>query len=493
MNSIGMYKKELMLIIALLVLSASAVSQTFGDSTVSSYRSICQSTWRRYDTINEEFSIVRSNRSNYVAYVRKKESLIYESSSQMLHTFIVRNETLERTFTTTFNCLPGFEFVEISDMRLFEDTCYFCGTYSPPKQSENSKRGFVGHFVTTEILNGDGTVYYQIVDTVKCLTRLAISKSFQSPLVISAIGQLYKTNAPCIIELHNGVNAWKIVLDTIFENYGMVFSDIMTVRDSLTLLAQFECSNDNLVGSEDYDFRHQIFLLDRFGLSGCSLSYNPSWIHYMAHYLIPANDDYKFHHDKAPMRLFHINDHQNEFGVAFGVEENNELYGGVRLFRFPNGWNFSRNIYYRTGRHAEIKDIGNLYMFDTIYMLTQDDLYPKGRVSLLSMTSPYSTVRLLANSENTYNSLIQKFVGRHIDISGHGPSVRFHLFDQDVSAIIMPSCFDVVSQQYEVMANWKSTQLGVHWEFATKENFYWEKADITYIQPSPTVICSECN
>lgn len=492
-------EKKMMLIIAVVFLHFSALAQAVGDSAGSYYRSTYQSLWTKYNNINEEFSIVRSNSSNHVVYLGEVEHFPNELHIAAPHTFIIKDyaTSAEVAFTTTFGCNSGLENpcsdVIISDMRLYDDTCYFCGTCMGEKNSETSRRGFVGRFVPREIIDGTGKVYYHISDSAKQLTRLAISKH-NSTLVISAIGNVIGTAAPCILELTYDSNTWKEVLDTIHENYGMIFSDIMTIRDSLTLLAQFECSNDNLVGSQDYDFRHQIFLLDRFGLSGCHASYNPSWIHYMAHYLIPADEDYNFHHNKAPMRLFHINDRMNEFGVAFGVEEWDEEHGGIRLFQFPHGWNFSNSIYYRTGRNAVIKDIGNMYGTDSIYVLSKDNSYPNGFITKIRMDNASPSITWLTNNTYTFNSLTQKFAGGHIDISGHGVGFVFHLFDQYIPSLSMQSCFDKATRQKEELRTWRSTQLVVHWEFhKMKKEAVWIEAPTTDIQISPTTVCSKCN
>ena len=62
--------------------------------------------------------------------------------------------------------------------------------------------------------------------------------------------------------------------EDIYTADNIVFSDIMTMRDSLTLLAQYACINNNPPFSNDYDYSHQIFLLDRFSLRGCHATHS---------------------------------------------------------------------------------------------------------------------------------------------------------------------------------------------------------------------------
>ena len=429
---------------------------------------------------------------NHVVYVREKES----QTGEVRHTFIVKRYGQSQTvaFYTYFVILKNPSVV-ISDMRLFEDTCYFCGKLDyTPTGSGPGTRGFVGRFLPKEIVGDSGAVEYYIVDTTIQLTRLAISKENGYPLLISAIGEAYPSGRACIVELKNrGSSGWGIVLDTINNDEMLVFSDIMTIRDSLRLLVQYDCVNDNPPCSSDYDYSHQIFLLDKFKHGGCHATYySLGTLCYMARYYLDM-DGYNFHHDRAPMRLFHINDLNKEFGVAFGVEEEEGLHGGIRLFKFHHEWEYNSSLYYRTGIHTEIKDVGNQYKSDTLYVLSKSSSNPKGMITLPSMGIGPTPVVMLSHFNHTFNSLTQKFTGNHIDISCHDNSYGLHLFDQYIYNFSFPSCFHSVLGPNVLLPGKEASSQYLVWRFTEEKPFEWETAKINKIQIETNTICEECN
>ena len=463
-----------------------------GDSTDRDFRLSCPSTWTRYNSLTAENSIVRSNNMNHVAYMQEKETSI----GNIRHTFIVRRygQTYEMAFSTNLS-QDKIHKVIVTDMRLFEDTCYFCGRVKcQPTGSGPDTRGFVGRFVTTGMKDSSWALEYYVVDSTSRLDRLAISRANGYPLLISAIGERYFTGKPCIVELeNNGSSVWKIAHDTITNADNLDFSDIMTIRDSITLLAQYACVNDNPPFSNEYDYNHQMFLLDRFSLRGCRATYI-SWPCHMALYYLGIVDGRYFHHDRTPMRLFHINDHNNEFGVAFGVEEENDIHGGVRLFTFHHAWRYDRSIYFRAGINPEIVEIGNMYKSDTLYALSKDDVHPDGVINILSMSASNYIYKLRSYQYPfTYNSLTQKFAGSHISISGDDNTLKFQLFDQHVYNPSWPTCFQRNVNEYETFSAGLAEGQYMGWWFSDKKDFKWEKAIVDYIQVEPTVICEECN
>lgn len=297
----------------------------------------CQSTWTSYNYLKESSSLVRSNDRNYVVHTQHKNN----STGMLEHTFIVKTSPYgaETAFSTYFNAVDSTTYhVNITDMRLFEDTCYFCGTIVYTYVDWTGAyvtNGFVGRFVPQKMQNGTDSMTYHIVKEASDLSRLAISKASGYNVLISALGHTTKSGNACIVELTPDVTPvdWKLHLDTLEALEDVEFTDIMTVYDSLTLLSQFKCANNYPYGYSYYDNSHQVFLLDRFGANGCRASYSSYSIHYMAHYEMLIGENCSFHYNKAPMRLCHINDQYRQFGVSFGVEETNMSQGGYVCFR----------------------------------------------------------------------------------------------------------------------------------------------------------------
>ena len=476
----------------LLLFNPLAMAQGLGDSLVRIYQSPCQSEWVKYNNLTEKYSIVRSNSQNHVVNIQERDL----ENGQNRHTFIVRRNAMVpfAAFSTSFvqSIGPYIESsIEIYDMRLFDGSCYFCGEWESPFGPLSF--GFVGHFNINDMMSGEGFVYYQVFGEIDRLTRIAISKDNGSSLLISAIGKMNYSNKACILELEDTGSSWTKRIDTIKENYEIVFSDIMAFRDSLTLLAQYSCVNEDLPGSLDYDFSHQIFLIDRFGLSGCYNSYNPIPPHYMFHYVMPASENYIFHYNKAPMRLFHINDKNKEFGVAFGVEKSDGSVGGIRLFQFHNARQYDNSFYYKTGLHAEIRDVGNLYGSDSLFVLSQDNSHINGLITVPLLSSALYDVIWLTKDVYTFNTLTQKIGGRHIDVSGHDGARGFHLYDQNIQSLAMPSCFEKSVNQYEVFPEKRADILRVHWVFGDRQSLEWKVAEVTKLNLSLDVICDFCD
>ena len=490
------FNKNIRIVAILMLMSTPAITQGQSDSLVRVYQSPCQSEWTKYNNISEINSIVRSNSYNHVVYVCEESP-----SPRKRHTFFVRNNSMTpvTAFSTYFvdPCNADLcPWVEISDMRLFESTCYFCGKCVSPLYNINGEyisTGFVGRFKINDMMNGSGSVECQTFTETTKLTRLAISKNDNSKILISAIGIAKNKNRDCILELEDSGSVWKKRIDTIAERTEIIFSDIMTFGDSITLLAQYTCGNDNLPESYDYDNNHELFFLDRFDLNGCyhTCIANPS--HNMFKYNMSSSESYIFHYNKAPMRLFHINDNYKMFGVAFGVEKWNGSMGGIRLFQFQNVQQYSKCLFYQTGLHAEIKDVGNIYNSDVLFVLSQDNTHTNGLITIPLAGGASQDVIWLTKDTYTFNSLTQKIGGNHIDISGHDNSFGFHLFDQNINQLSLPSCFDVTNNQYEVFPKRNANTLNITWKHGGSEKFDWGKAEINTIDIDLDIICNFCN
>ena len=482
--------KRLLTAVICVMMCAAASARAQNDSLDRNYNLPCTSTWTSYSNLTETYSMVRSNITNHVVYVREETDL-----GEMRHTFIIKKSiNSPATAFSTFFVYQKKPAVIITDMRLYGDTCYFCGRVNRPATGSGpATRGFVGRFVTDEMVAGWGQVEYYIVDTTSQLTRLAISRDDTSHLLISAIGEEYYSGKACIVELANhGASGWTKRYEEIFTADNIVFSDIMTMRDSLTLLAQYACVNENPPGSGDYDYSHQIFLLDRFKLKGCSATHTAPCN--IALYCLPIVGGCYFHRDRVPMRLFHINDQNKEFGVAFGVVEEDMLHSGIRLFKFQHAWEYYNSLYYRvSAADVEIKEIGNMYKSDTLCVLSASSSNPKGLITLPGMGVGSNPVTFFSHPSYTFNSLTQKFTGNHIDISGRDGSSDFHLFDQYVYQTSAPTCFFSTPHQYEPLPGTRAAKQYISWNIYEEKVFEWEKAEITELEISTDIVCEKCN
>ena len=475
-----------------------AAAQAQSDSSDRAPLSSCQSTWTRYNSLKESSSIVRSNDRNHVVHTQYKDV----QTGMVSHTFIIKrvNSSTEMAFTTYFNAEDSTGYhVDVTDMRIFEDTCYFCGTkvYTYVDWTgEYVRHGIVGRFVPQQMLNGTGSLQYFEVEKTKHLTRLAISKAPGSKVLISAIGDYFRNGTACIVEMTPSSGAsWELWLDTLDTPEGVVFTDIVTIRDSVRLLMQYECANNYPYGYSSYDNRHQLFMLDRFNLKGCKYNWNSHLgIYYMAHYDMMMDGDYFFHYNKAPMRFTHLNDTAKQFGVAFGVEEADWKHGGLRFFPFRHQWKYDSCIYYRMGKRTEIKEVGNLYKTATVALLSKDNIHTNGIVTLPELGTAAHDVTRLSTIYYTLNSFTQKFVGQHIDISGHSSSFGLHLLDQDITNLSLPSCFDKTTQQYTVLPGRQAALIYTVWMVGEDEDtFTWKDLDVFEPEIVKTTICEKCN
>ena len=492
-------RKRLRQLVAVVVLlSATEATHAQVDSADNMYNAIraCQSIWTNYSNFKESSSIVRSNNYNHVIHTQNMD----EHSGLMSHTFIVKTagSYTEKAFTTYFNSTDGTDFfVSLSDMRLFNDTCYFCGikVYTYVNWAgEHETHGIVGCFVPKHMLADTGSLFFYEFDETSDLTRLAISMATSSNVLISAIGNKSTTNTACILEMlsSGGGPQWEYWLDTLITPQDVVFTDIMTMGDSIRLLLQYECANDHPYGQNDYDNGHQLFMLDRFGHNGCRASYNPMWVYYMAHYNMGFDGDCFFHFNKAPMRFSHLNDRDNQFGVAFGVEETDGNHGGLRMFPFRHEWSYDSCIYYRTSKRVEIKEVGNLHRTSTMFLLSKDSEHNKGMVTTFDLGSGTHDVTRLTAGNYVMNSLTQTFVGNHIDISGRSSSFGLHVLDQDIVNLSLPSCFLKTTQEYRTFPGRDAALLQAKWEFGEIGNFSWGKSVVYKPEIEKDPVCERC-
>lgn len=455
----------------------------------------CQSRWTRYDPLKESSSIVRSNNYNHVTHTQSIDG----QKGIFVHTFVVKDVSgMEKAFTTYFNAMDSTAYdVDVTDMRLFVDTCYFCGTLTHSYADYTGNlvtHGIVGRFVVPHVLAGTGSLQFYEVEKTAGLRRLAISQASGADVLISAIGDVASSRTSCIVEMKPWSGSqWVYWLDTLETPTRTFFTDIMTMRDSLRLLLQYRCNNDFPYGHGSYDNRHQLFMLDRFGLKGCKDSYSTAGVYYMAHYDMIADGDCFFHRKEAPMRLSHLNDLDKQFAVAFGVRETDGNHGGLRLFTFQHEWKYDSCIYYRMGRYVDIKEVGNLYKTATMILLSADNTHANGIVTMPELGTATHVVTQLVAPGYAMNSFTQKFVGNHIDISGHGSSSELHLLDQDVTLLSLPTCFSKSTREYTLFKGQQAARLVAEWKFGDVTEFSWVNLnDVTKPELVKPTVCEKC-
>ena len=447
----------------------------------------------QYDTIYEDNSIVRSDNSYRVVHIEHKEN----TTGINLHTFIIKevpngNETV---FTTRFNAHDSTQYdVYINDMELHNGECYFCGTlYLPIMDVFNHyiSLGLVGHFSPQAMSVSSGVLLFNTVNNTAMLTHLAISRGDTNHVLISAVGEMEGSHTACLAEVAMGPTMmWKAKINHIPSLEKIYFSDILNNFDSITLLAQFRCNNDHTPDFGDYDHNHQVFLLDRFSLAGCSHDITPSATHYMAHYSLD-NQNYKFHHNLTPMLLCNI--YETNFGVAFGVERDEMTEGGIRYFSFSNIWQFDSSIYYKTGRSPQVIDIGSLKYTNRPFFLSWDMQNRNRIVSIPDLSDPNHFVSLLSSTSHRINSLARLRSGNYIDITGHDDNSLFNLYSQDLDMLDHSSCFGKTNRNYSIFKAINKAMLVVDWKtIKFEKDFEWNIAEVTYdIKYTANTVCSK--
>ena len=461
----------------------------------------CQSKWTEYGPQGENTSIVRSNHNDEVVHLQYHEPLTGMTS----HTFVIEKFSTGLTvpITTYFNVYDSTVYsVDITDMRLYDEECYFCGTVTWTAVDifgNHTTHGIVGHFSPQAMLAGSGNVVYYIISETSHLTRLAITTHNNGLTLISAIGYTDQGSIPCMVELQQvlGITEWYVRMDKIKMPVGYIdFADIMYTGDSLSLLSQMPCVNDYPPLHEYYDIRHQWFLLDRFGPDGCYHDRSGMGPYFMAHHRLEDDSYCKFHHDRDPMRLFRIYDEERLFGVAYGVDETYDPMGGIRLFPFRHIWKYDSCMYYSTGRLAKVLDIGNIYNTGQLLLVSWHFGRIRNLVTLPALGSATHNVRWLSEpggvSNYTFNSIGERSdIGYSFDITGHNSSSVYTRFNQALD-FSLPSCFTSSIHHYEVFEEKRAAELIVEWKFDPLEDAKWVVAETQMNKMEEDVVCKKC-
>ena len=483
------YKAIVKWLLLFLLLGTGPTAMSQGDDYVPTP---CQSTWKKYSGIQESLSTIRSDNAYRVSHVQSMNT----ATGIMEHVFIILNYSsgVETAITTTFNIYDGSDGAySITDMELFNGECYFCGQLVTPYLDLNGNpltKGFVGHFSPQAIQVGSGGLLFYVVHDVYGLPRLTVTRHSDGMPLVSLIGKQYNGDQECLMELHPNASAeWYNRFCTLNTPLNVIFSDIQASADSITLLSQMKCDNDHPDEYDDYDYRHQVFLLDRFGLSGCSNSYYPTG-HYMAYYLM--NDFCNFHYRNAPMALSRMGYDGYGFAVAFGVKEDGVSHTGIRLFPFNNAWSYDSCIYYRLGPYTTIEEMGNLSGTNTLFLLSRDNTHTNRTVTIPTWGASHSTTILYSNNYNL-GSLTQRGTGNYIDITGRDGSKTYHLFNQSTFLLSFPSCFDKGTYTYSVLPQKNAVMMYTDWEFSEPTRLYWENADFSDMgKLEEDVVCKKC-
>lgn len=153
----------------------------------------------------------------------------------------------------------------ITDVKIFDDTCYFCGVCVYPTdfsitpegeiiQPDSASVGFVGYFSIKDVLDNTGHYFIKDIPEVSSLSKLAVYGSIDSGNVcITAIGKP-KTNPTitCITSIARSTAApyfWKYyVAKTNIDDERM--TDIITTDDFWVTASVFD-QNDKYIGFRD--------------------------------------------------------------------------------------------------------------------------------------------------------------------------------------------------------------------------------------------------
>ena len=267
------------------------------------------------------------------------------------HTFMVRS--LATGVTQGFTCNLGTMFSQptdnyiIKDMRIFDRTCYFCGTkvsrVGEPLYDNQGNildpgltyDGFVGSFYTTGIGAG-GNIEIRIIPETDSLTKLVVHRDNPGAYkaFIMAIGSItYGVQSTCIVELENeryyGNWRWRerIILPTGSEIPEILTDIILT--DSYVEAVSKLCPES----IDNEDCSHYIFRLHetkRDGFYYMSASPNiPTEVYQYDTRDYPYG--YCYCQSNEPIRLSPLK--ADKFCVAFGSDRYFDRRGGPTAFQ----------------------------------------------------------------------------------------------------------------------------------------------------------------
>ncbi len=457
----------------------------------------CPSIINNYPNVKDSISLVCCDNNHQVILTQHKDP----EKGITKHTFIIKDFFLniESYHTTYFNALDSTDYnVTINDMELYNGECYFCGTLTYPYEEIFApgvliSYGIIGHFSPSSIQNISGHIMFKAIEEARSLSQLTTTQYQGVTALVCAVGIEKNRQQGCIVELYNTISTgWAYNLGTIANIPDLHFSDILAAYDSITLIAQFKCSNGITDQNHpNYDPKHQIFLIDRSGRTGFTQYWNSSATHYMAHFNLNTDDNFNFHHNLTPMRLYNTDFYNNRFGAAFGVRDNSTSMGAIRLFSFPHKMKYDRSIYYKMGATTTILDIGTWSEGSyNPFILSVDNNHTKSALSVPYWDDPNTTVPIRHSVDYTLQSISQ-FRSQHaVNITSRDESQSLNLIYQSIDSIHV-TCLEKDTKHYAIRPAKQAAMIVADWDFPIYEkDIIFTEAVI--IKQNPVTVKNTC-
>ena len=157
--------------------------------------------------------------------------------------FIIRDElstTAKILYIPRYNNHIGAMTDHITDMKILNGICYFCGTrIIPIEYSENTRSfvhdtvGFVGHFSIEDVLNGSGYYYWEDFSEVSSFSKMAVTDKVDAAdaglMIIGTRKDVPNNTCLACIKQPSSSNLWKYyITDTDIDNE--IFTDVITTE-----------------------------------------------------------------------------------------------------------------------------------------------------------------------------------------------------------------------------------------------------------------------
>ena len=208
---------------------------------------------------------------------------------------------------------------KVSDVRILDDICYFCGTqtYTPYNNEEpfgkapspaSSYKGFIGHFSIIDALSGSGSYYLEAFDEVSSFSKMAVTSKVDSTdvcilLIGNKAGNPDNTCLTSLSQPQGSSNQWKYyVTDTQINDE--IFTDVI-VTDDFWVTASIFKENEDFIGLRGSKITNPGFYDETFNSSTAILS----WLNI-------ANDLQINRHLESPVLLCPMYNNQFNAGLS---------------------------------------------------------------------------------------------------------------------------------------------------------------------------------